>query len=189
MRLKGYDYSRPGAFFVTICVQDRECVLGDVVGDRMELSDCGHVAHDLWEDIPVRFSTVTIRVFVVMPNHVHAVIVIHPDGYPVCRGAVSAPPRSGFRRRGVVSTPHDSVETTPSRGSTLGRVIAYYKYRTTKRINAIHGTPGARFWQRGYYDRIIRSEGEMAAICRYVIDNPRLWAVDDNNPSREGQDL
>jgi REP element-mobilizing transposase RayT len=96
IRLKGYDYAQPGAYFITICVRERECTLGHVEDGEMVLSDLGQIAHDFWAQVSVHFPNASIDTFVVMPNHIHAVIINDPPR----RGAVAAPAPGG-------------VETTP----------------------------------------------------------------------------
>ena len=130
IRLKGYDYAQAGAYFVTICVQGRECVLGDVVDGHMMLNDAGQRADQFWPAVADHFADVEIDTWVTMPNHVHAIIVIGrgvvsmpnneemggekggetpPLPPPPCRGGVSPP---------TVSTP---TVSTP----TLGQIVAY----------------------------------------------------------------
>lgn len=91
IRLKGYDYASPGAYFVTICVQDRECVLGDVLNGEMTLSDAGHTVQACWDDLPNHYSHVQLDAFIVMPNHVHGVIVLVDDTAVVGAGLIPAP--------------------------------------------------------------------------------------------------
>jgi putative transposase len=156
VRLKGYDYSHPGAYFVTICVRDRECVLGGVVNGEMRMAEYGRIVHDFWAQVSVHFSNVSIDTFVVMPNHVHAIIVIHEP-----------------RRGGV---------TPPLRKLTLGQIVAYYKYQTTKQINKIRDNAGTPFWQRSFYDHVIRHHRELDAVRQYIADNPLKWELDQDNP-------
>jgi REP element-mobilizing transposase RayT len=164
IRLRGYDYAQPGAYFVTVCVRERECVLGNITDGEMVLSDLGKIARDFWAQVPVHFPTISIDTFVVMPNHVHAVIII--NDLP-CRGAVTAPLQTGQSK---IDRP------------TLSQIIAYYKYQTTKHINQIHDNAETPFWQRGFYDHIIRNKRELNAIQQYIADNPVKWQLDRDNP-------
>lgn len=82
VRLRGYDYSQAGAYFVTICTQNRECLFGDMVDGEMRLNDAGRVVHGVWNDLPDHYAGVKLDAFVVMPNHVHGIIVIVGAGYP-----------------------------------------------------------------------------------------------------------
>jgi REP element-mobilizing transposase RayT len=166
IRLKGYDYSQPGAYFVTLCVRKGECTLGDVSNGEVVLSDLGQIAHGFWARVPTHFPNVSIDTFVVMPNHVHAIVVIHdPD-----RG------EGGGR---------DAV-TSPLRRPTLGQIVAYYKYQTTKQINQIRDTPGMPFWQRNYYEHIVRNDRALTAIRIYIAQNPHRWELDRDHPANTG---
>ena len=187
IRLKGYDYAQAGAYFVTLCVQGRECVLGDVVDGHRMLNDAGQRADQLWPAVADHFADVEIDTWVTMPNHVHAIIVIG-------RGMVSTPtvstpnneemggekggetpPLHGGGGRGVVSRP------TVSR-PTLGQIVAYFKYQTTKSINQMRETPGARFWQRNYWEHVIRDETDLNRVRRYIQTNPLRWVDDQLHP-------
>ena len=172
IRLKGYDYAQPGAYFVTICVREQRCLLGQVKGGKVVLSDVGATAHGFWSHVPIHFPNVSIDMFVVMPNHVHVIIVIH-DAFGGDAGAA----RAG---RGAITTPLPAGQRTIDR-PTLGQIVAYYKYQTTKRINQTRGTAGAPFWQRGYHEHIVRNERDMDRIRQYIIDNPSKWQLDRNN--------
>lgn len=166
VRLKGYDYAQPGGYFVTICVRDRECVLGDVVGGDVRLTEYGGIARDFWPQVPVHFPCVSIDASVIMPNHVHAIIVI--DEPSVGRGVVTTPLPTGIAR------------------PTLGQIVAYYKYQTTKGINQIRNSVGMPFWQRSFYDHIIRNDREMDTIRRYILQNPLRWELDRDHPDNVG---
>jgi putative transposase len=155
IRLKGYDYSQPGAYFVTICVHRSACALGEVLDSDVTLTDLGRIASDYWKHVPQHFQDVSIDKFVVMPNHVHAIIIIS-------------------ERRGGV--------TPPLQTPTLNKIIAYYKYQTTKQINQIRQQIGESFWQRSFYDHIVRNEEELQRIRNYIIDNPLKWELDEYHP-------
>jgi putative transposase len=177
IRLRQYDYSWPGAYFVTICVREKECVLGDIVECEMRLSEWGRIVHEFWDAIPNHFPNVSIDGRVTMPNHGHAIINI------------------GHDRRGAVAAPNDAAPNTAARldmekgeeispiRPTLGQIVAYYKYQTTKRINALRGTPGIPFWQRNYWEHVIRDEIDLNRIRQYIENNPRRWHEDQLDPS------
>ena len=159
IRLKGYDYASPGAYFVTICVQDRECLLGRVIDGKMQLDAHGHIVDEFWQEIPIHFPNVSVDAYVTMPNHIHAIVLIHDPTHPG-RIGVSAP------------------QSRP----TLGQIVAYYKYQTTKIINQMRKTRGVRFWQRNYWEHIIRTETANQRIYQYIQDNPTLWEDDQLHP-------
>ena len=144
IRVKDYDYAEAGAYFVTVCIEHRECSLGGIVDGQMAINGWGQVAGEVWEQIAEHWPTVDLDAFIVMPNHLHGIVVIRDEG--------------GTREEG-----EKGGGTPPLQGKakpTLGAIIAYWKYQTSKRINAARKTPGTGIWQCSYYDRIIRSEGE-----------------------------
>ena len=139
IRMKGYDYSETGAYFVTICTKDWECLLGDIVDVEMRLNDAGEVVSDIWHKIAEHFPCAEIDAFVVMPNHVHGIVVICHDN---CRGEVSSPIN-------VSSMPKTKQGgDIPPLRRTLGQIIGYFKYQSSKQINQIRNTPGHPVWQR-----------------------------------------
>jgi len=174
IRIRGYDYSQSGAYFVTICAQNRECLFGNIVDGEMRLNDSGQMVHSIWNDLPDRYPDIETDEFVVMPNHVHGIVVIRRDD---CRGEVFSPP---------VVSPIPIIKQgggiPPLRRHTLGQIIAFFKYQTTKQINKIRDTPRHPVWQRNYYEHIIRGEQEMNRIREYIIANPAKWTEDENNP-------
>lgn len=173
IRLKGYDYAQAGACFVTIVTQGRVCLFGEVVNGEMVLNEYGKIVQKWWDDLSTHFPGIETGAFVIMPNHMHGVIIIVDDG----RGAVPAP--------GFAPTKKQGGETPPlHRKPTLGQIVAYFKYKSTKEMNSMD-TPGVitKFWQRNYYERIIRNEREMDAVWNYIENNPSTWADDNENPN------
>jgi putative transposase len=196
LRLKGYDYGMAGAYFVTICTQDRSCLFGDVVDGAMRLNEAGQMVAALWDGLAERFSNVEIDQFVVMPNHVHGILVLDADaGVVVKEGATTrvAPTDGdpvGAPLVGAPVTNGDPVGAplvgAPAR---LGNVVGAFKSLvTTNYIVGVKekGWPefGGRLWQRNYYEHIIRDEGALNRIRRYVDDNPARWDFDDENPRK-----
>ncbi|MBX3048840.1 MAG: hypothetical protein KIT46_00895 [Anaerolineales bacterium] len=168
IRLPEYDYSQPGAYFVTLCVEGKEHRLGAVIGGGMQYSGLGMIASQAWGWLPERFPLVSIPVFCIMPNHAHAIIVVSNSR----RGALqSAPTKTDPSKSGPTS---DSVRPKP-----LGRIVGAYKTHTTVQINAAENTAGLRFWQRNYYERIIRNEREYEAVYAYIQANPINWEQDE----------
>ena len=168
IRLKEYDYSWAGWYYVTICTKDRECVLGEIRNDTVRLSRMGAAVQIFWQNIPNHFSSVELDDFVIMPNHIHGIIILNDK------------PRRGKHlggsfRRGEVTSPLPEVS--------LGKVIAYFKYQSTKAINEEQGTPSAKVWQRNYYDHIIRNDADLFRIRTYLRNNPLQWALDEENPA------
>ncbi len=182
IRLRDYDYSHAGAYFVTICAWQRECLFGEVVDEELRLNAFGEIVRKCWDDMPEHFSGVEIDQHVIMPNHFHGIVSIVGAGSP----------RPGLARNVIKNqiincgeTPENQGgETPPLRGVTLGQIVGYFKYQSTKLINQQRNNPGAPVWQRNYYERVIRDEAEWHAIRQYMIDNPIKWAEDENHPSK-----
>jgi len=164
IRLKDYDYSQAGAYFVTICIQGRECLLSEVVDTSIALSQYGAIVEQVWHHIPQRFSSVTLDAAVIMPNHFHGIIVIAEDSCPVQQES------------------HDAASKQNSKKPTLGQIVAYFKYQSTKLINAVRDSTGVKFWQRNYYEHIIRSEASLDKLRTYIEQNPEKWQVDQLHP-------
>ena len=156
IRLKSYDYSRPGAYFVTICTKERECVLNP--------KPAREIVQKEWDALSVRFPNIRMDEFVIMPNHVHGIVVIENVKMPRNVGAIHELPL--HRRRHML----------------LPKIIGYFKMNTAKRINALGGVIGNPFWQRNYYEHIIRHEAELNTIQNYILDNPARWEDDEENP-------
>jgi len=172
VRLRGYDYAQPGAYFVTICTHERECLLGEIVDGEMVLNEYGHIVRACWEVIADHFPHVTLDTFVIMPNHVHGIIMIDS---PV--GARHASP-----------LPSDVTPPRGPKGGSVGAIVGSFKSAVTRRINEMRGTPGMTIWQRNYYEHIIRDEDDLHDIRRYILENPLKWALDRENPAAQPAD-
>jgi putative transposase len=176
LRWAEYDYTQAGVYSVTLCVKDRQCLFGDVVGEEMRLSAFGRIALDCWNEIPRHIPAVVLDEFVVMPNHMHGIVVItDPDTDGGVMGGFG-----GFVGGMHASPLHDNRYRLRSRS--LGSIVGSYKSAVTKRINTARQTPGAPVWQREYYDRVVRDDREMDRIRRYIRNNPSAWAKDRLNP-------
>jgi len=172
IRLKEYDYSQPGAYFVTMCTKDRDHYLGEIVDGRMNENDLAAIAQSCWNELPEHYPNVQLDEFVIMPNHVHGIIILLDD----MADATSRRPNSGAGRPRPYPKP------------ALGQIIAYFKYQSAKRINATRCTPGTPFWQRGYYDHIIRDDKSLNRIRNYIATNPQQWWCDKENAQRKETD-
>jgi REP element-mobilizing transposase RayT len=197
IRLRGYDYSQAGAYFVTICTDQREPLFGEVVDGNMALNPFGGIVDATWNDLPNHFSHVELDAFVIMPNHVHGIIVLTA---PVGAGLRPAPTRSGVgpapTRSGVGPAPTRSdVGPAPTRSDVrpaatgdgkrppLSEIVRAFKSFSARRINELRGTLTVSVWQRSYYEHIIRNEQELNKIRQYIDDNPVRWALDRENPA------
>jgi putative transposase len=149
IRLKGYDYSDAGGYFVTIVARHRECLFGEVVGGEMVLNPNGEIVQNWWEEIPRHFPNVETGAFVIMPNHVHGIIFIIER-----RGTVPVPKEDGVNKildENDVGSEVMGGETPPLRAPTLGQIVAYFKYQSTKEMNLVDDTGTVtKFWQRNY---------------------------------------
>ena len=181
LRLKGYDYSTEGSYFVTICVKDRECLLGNVVDSLVILSNVGRIIKTAWGRLPNRFPNIGLEEFVIMPNHVHGIVTI--VGAPFMapdergRGTVAIP--SGMMdQKGA--TRLASAQKRVNRAPTLGEIVRTFKALTTHKIHLAGIT---RFrWQHNYFERIICDEQELFEVRQYIEQNPLKWDLDPENP-------
>jgi len=174
VRLTEYNYAQPGACFITICTINRECLLGEMADGAVLLNAFGDIAVDEWLRTPVVRHNVSLDAFVVMPNHVHGIIIItheKVDAPTVRRGDPAGRPYMAKRAHG------------PAPGS-VSAIVGQFKAAATKRINVLRGTSGVSVWQRNYYEHVMRDEGELNQIRQYITDNPASWETDDNNPNR-----
>ena len=222
MRLGGYDYASDGAYFITIVTHDREALFGSVVDGEMVLNDFGRIVESTWYDLVNHNANIGLDDFVVMPNHIHGIIVIFE---PV--GAGSKPAqlfRAGSKpaqlfRAGYEPAPTENAndanfepaptenanyahiepaptdnandalnetgqlfragyEPAPTKPVSLSEIVRQLKTFSSRRINALRGTPGAAVWQRNYYDHIIRSDREYEQVAAYIANNPANWLTD-----------
>jgi len=193
VRLPGYDYAASGAYFITCVAQDRACLFGSMVEDRMELSTRGTVADEYWRRIPEHFSHAELGAFVVMPNHVHGIIILHErvEGTN-CRGTIYRAPtdraptdRAPTDRAPTDRAPTDRAPTDraierfqkPVAGS-IPTIVRTYKAAVTRLIvRQFGGAPC--IWQRNYYEHIIRDDRELDLISKYIEANPLNWKFDE----------
>ena len=155
-----------------------ESMFGDVFAGRVRLNAAGRTAAKCWRQIPTHFPNVTLDAFVVMPNHVHGILVINDVGNATYVGAQHAAPLPSHAHPSV-SHAHSLVSPVPTgvaRGS-LGAIVRSFKSATTKRINEVRRTLGTPVWQRNYYDRIIRDDRELYRARRYILSNPDRWVT------------
>ena len=150
IRLKGYDYSQAGLYFITICCQDRICRFGQVENDEMILNEYGQIAYDEWVKLSERFPNFELDVFQIMPNHIHGIITLVGATLAVAQNDLEI-------RAGVNPAP------------TVSDCLHIYKSK-----NEIMG----KLWQRNYHEHIIRNEKSYQHISEYIINNPAEWTDD-----------
>ena len=212
IRLRGYDYSQAGAYFVTICANNRECLFGEVVDGKMRLNDAGRMIEKWWLEMNRAFPTMETDEYIVMPNHFHGVVVIVGADLRVCPivgadlrvcpivGAdlrvcpiVGADLRvcpivgADLRVCPIVGAGNRGAHT----GAPLPSIIQWFKTMTTNeyirgvKTSAWPPFPG-KLWQRNYYEHIIRDEESLNRIREYIRNNPLQWALDRENPDGTG---
>ena len=157
LRLRGYDYSRTGAYFVTMCTQNRANLFGKIVKNEMRLNVYGRMVQEVWNGLPWHYPHVVLDAFVIMPNHIHGIVVL----------SVGA-----------------GLKPAPTRHS-LPEIVRAFKTFSARQINESRHTPGTPVWQRNYYEHIIRNQAALNRIRQYIIDNPGHWEKDRENPTRK----
>jgi REP element-mobilizing transposase RayT len=184
IRLKGYDYSSEGLYFITICCHNKVCLFGHVLNGAMVLNEYGQIAFNEWMKTPEIRPNVELGEFIVMPNHIHGIIRITRRGesYSPNSGGESHSPDCRGDSRGVLNTPDFMGESvSPQRYSprlqgpsqTIGAIVRGYKSAVTKKLNALG--VGRKVWQRDYYEHIIRNEQAYNNISNYIVNNPSKW--------------
>ena len=175
IRLKEYDYTQAGGYFITIVTFQREHLFGEIQNDEMQLSKFGLVAKQQWEKLPKRFSNIELGAFVIMPNHAHGVIQILDLGRGTAEGVTDIVDESPRR------APTEQFQQ-PVKGS-IPTIIRSYKSAVAYRINLMRGINSVPVWQRNYYEHVIRNHEDWDRIHRYIKSNPSMWAEDKENPS------
>jgi len=158
VRLKNIDYASTGAYFVTICVQYKRTVFGIVSGDSVILSSMGKKVEEFWLSIPDHFLNVSLDEYVIMPNHIHGIVLIRNE------------PSNDHQEKAFQKIPTGSISS----------IIRSYKATVTRHFRQ-NGFTSFQ-WQRGFYEHVIRSEKAMNSIREYIHLNPRKWSVDKENP-------
>jgi len=175
IRLLTYDYTSSGAYFVTVCTFRRECLFED--------AQFRSIVENVW--LSVADGSGPLDEFVVMPNHVHGIVWIQDQdvvgAQQPCRHLMRCPsgavpvPDSNL----AVAAPLQRFAVAPG---SLGAVVRAFKAASSKRINNLRRTPGMPVWQRGYYEHVVRGGGDLGRIRQYILDNPRNWEADPDNP-------
>ena len=190
IRLPGYDYTQSGAYFVTICTQDRLPLFGEVSGGIMRLDQIGQIVSTCWAALPAAFPYITLADWVVMPNHFHAIVIINGGKGEASAGRMNDDPM-GFAAdasplqdaRPYAPTLNRPNGTNPG---SLGAFLQNFKSVSTRKINTLRGTPGLRLWQRNYYEHILRSDDDLNRVRTYIRENPISWVFDRENLAYQG---
>jgi putative transposase len=165
IRLKGYDYSQTGAYFVTICSYNRESIFGEIVDGEAILSRYGRIVLTDWQNLAKRHPHIELGAFTVMPNHVHGIVVMKDT--PV--GADS------------------KLVSGTARQSSLPEIVRGFKTFSARRVNRARRAVGS-VWQRNYWEHVIRNQEAFNRIHEYILTNPQRWQLDRENPNRIGED-
>ena len=208
IRLQDYDYSSAGAYFVTIRSWNRECLFGDVTDESVRLNDFGMVVDGCWRAISMHFPSVELDEFVIMPDHLHGIMVLVAPA--INPGAMNRDVMNldamnldvmnlGAMNRDIMNLDVmnlgvmnldamnrdvmnlGAMNRAPT--TTVGGIVRAFKARCTHGINEIRINPGGAVWQRNYHERIIRNDRELNSIREYIVNNPQKWADASNNPS------
>jgi len=168
VRLKTFDYSQPGAYFLTICAHNHKCLFGRAIWGQMGLNALGTIVNECWLEIPRHFPNAALAAHIVMPNHLHGIVVI--------------------RERARRAVPLQNCDVGGKFGSpvtgSIPTIIASFKSAVSRRIRETAGKPALRVWQRNYYEHVIRNEADFQKTCEYIRQNPAPWDFDEENPQR-----
>jgi REP element-mobilizing transposase RayT len=201
LRLRDYDYRGAGAYFVTLCSFQRECLFGQVADGEMVVNGFGEIVREQWLSTAALRPYVELDTFVVMPNHFHAMLLFSASnnigsnaglknvgakqalsaspGFTAAAGNETGNPDKGEAGESFASP----LRPQGTQRGSLGAIVQNFKSVSTRKINALRDNPGYPVWQRNYYDRVIRTEKELANIRQYILDNPAKWDLDENNPN------
>lgn len=169
-RLHGFDYSQPGAYFITICIRKHKSLLGNVSNGVMVLNSVGEIVQSCLTEIPAYFPNTELSAYIIMPNHVHGII---PVNSPV--GARHAVPECAKKLLPNIESFGEPVK------SSLPTIVRSFKSAVTRSVNISRGNRQSSFWQRGYYEHVIRNEEELIQIGEYILGNPLKWEEDREN--------
>ncbi len=180
IRLQGYDYASAGAYFITICTHQRQCLFGEVIKGVMELSNYGTIAATEWARSTDIRQEIELGEWIVMPNHFHGIVFIRPTVEERTQSPAPLQPLQGYGYQ---------LETGMAirKPKSLSSLIAGFKIAVTTKINGDRHTPRKPVWQRNYYEHIIRDEISLEKIRQYILNNPVSWEQDQlhpNNPSK-----
>lgn len=180
IRLKGYNYSRAGLYFITICCQDRACLFGDVINGKMVLNDAGKMVENEWLKLTERFKQIVLHEYIVMPNHFHAILEI--TVLATAAGATPVVAPNDTTQLDDISQQGQPQGIAPAKKTVGDMVGAFQSIVTVEYIRGVKTLGWPRFngklWQRNYWDNIIRNEQSYRRISNYIISNPQKWDDD-----------
>jgi len=179
IRLKEFDYSQAGAYFITICMHEREHLFGEIVDGVMQINEYGQIAQEEWQKTASIRSEIDLGEFVIMPNHFHGIIWI-VDGRGTARRAPTTrrAPTGALGETSADFTPTHEQFGKPVVGS-IPTIVRAFKSAVSRRINLARCTPGKPVWQRNYWEHIIRDEKDLTNAQAYILNNPIQWENDE----------
>jgi len=188
IRLKGYDYSQAGLYFITICCQNRACLFGKVTNSEMQLNDAGKMVENEWLKLPERFKNIQLHEYVVMPNHFHAILeivgatlVVAPDDNPILT-EMGLPQEIG-RLPQEIGRPQGHAHTGKTVGAIVGAFQSIVTVEYIRGVKNLNWQPfNGKLWHRNYYEHIIRNEKSYHNISNYILNNPKNWRGDKFYP-------
>jgi REP element-mobilizing transposase RayT len=175
IRLKNYDYSSAGAYYVTIVTWRRDNLFGEIVNGEMKLNQAGKKVQTELLELEKRLAYIQLGAFIIMPNHVHVIIfILTPIGET----------HLGFSKINFIETVKNNkrLPLRAPKPASLGTIISQFKSRVTKQLWNIKSLKNTPIWQRNYYEHIIRDEKDLQNKTDYIEANPMLWDEDDENP-------
>ncbi|GHT17738.1 hypothetical protein FACS189429_2510 [Bacteroidia bacterium] len=173
VRLRNYDYSGRGLYYITICVQNRVCLFGNVVDQQMILNQFGQIAFDCWQEITTHYPDTKLHDFVIMPNHIHGIIEITANDDDVCTVGVE-----NFQPLPVPPKRNEFQHVIPR---SIGAIVRGFKIGVTKQIRTKNLLPMQThsIWQRNMWEHIVRDFSDYARIADYINNNPANWQSDN----------
>ena len=191
IRLKTYDYTHTGAYFVTLCTQDRKCMFGEIVDGEIHLNDVGQAIQWIWNALPERFPNIQLDQYAIMPNHLHGIIILARTDYFAHQDSYVAKVPDRFKQHmqaGAINRAPTKVPSPHQAGAihcapTLGEIIRTFKALTTRYLRAAGVSDFA--WQGSYFEHVIRNEDDLDRIQQYIIDNPTHW-TENSSFTEEG---
>ena len=181
IRLREYDYTQPGAYFITVCAYRKQSLFGTITDGVVTLSRCGEIVRQCWLNLPRCFPSIELDAFVVMPNHMHGTIMVTDGPVAYCEQGEAFPTRTDNKaqtRTGNASPLHTPHGTDPG---SICAIVQNFKSVSTRKVNRANRTPGVPLWQRNYYEHVIRNDHSLHEIRDYIEGNPCAWLRDEYN--------
>ena len=170
IRFQAFDYSQAACYFVTICSKDNRCIFGHVVDTKMQLNSLGTIVEECLVAVPLHFNNTEIPVHSIMPNHLHAIVVLRANASTV------GPAKASNKRAEAFAAP--VIGSIPT-------IVRSFKSAVTRAARAALREPSLDVWQRNYFERVIRSDDEFRKTWQYICENPARWDFDPENPQKQ----